>query len=49
VLALDEFVSATLSEPVGCPSLFDRKHNTANADALFASIVLNRQTIADNR
>jgi predicted nucleotidyltransferase len=46
IMAVDEFIGATLSEPVGQPSLIDHKHNTANADALFASIALNRQTIA---
>jgi len=47
IIAVDEFIGTTLSEPVGQPSLIDRKHNTAKADALFASIALNRQIIAD--
>ena len=48
IMAVDEFIGTILSEPVGQPSLFDRKRNTARADALFASIVLKRQTVAEN-
>lgn len=48
IMAVDEFIRTILSEPVGQPSLFDRKRNTARADALFASIVLKRQTVAEN-
>jgi hypothetical protein len=43
--AVDEFIGPTLSEPVGQVSLIDQKHNTANADAMFASIVLDRQIV----
>jgi predicted nucleotidyltransferase len=48
IVMLDAFITSILSVSAPRASLVDRKHVTSRADALFLSIVLNRQTVAEN-
>jgi predicted nucleotidyltransferase len=42
IAEIDTLIGTVLSAPIQRPIMVDRKHITARADALFASIVLNR-------